>query len=86
MAMETRYKMKIGEEHHILPWLTMSAAMLINICVVGGDGKAGYERRTGEKFKREFVNSERAYGTSSQDLLARISSTKDGGWSQVTEE
>ena len=35
MVIATRYKMKIGEGHHILPWLIMYAAMLINICRCG---------------------------------------------------
>ena len=32
----------------------MYAAMLINICHVGEDGKTAYERRRGKKFKREL--------------------------------
>ena len=53
MALETRYKRNIGEAHDILPWLIMYAAMLINICSVGGHGKMAYERRRGRPFKRE---------------------------------
>ena len=54
MSLETRYQMKVDESHNVLPWLIMYAAMLINICRVGEDGKAAYERRRGKKFKREL--------------------------------
>ena len=54
MSLETRYNRKIGEGHNILPWLIMYAAMLINICSIGEDGKTAYERRRGKKFKREL--------------------------------
>ena len=46
--------MKIPVTHDVLPWLIMYAAMLINICRVGEDGKTAYERRRGKKFKREI--------------------------------
>ena len=32
----------------------MYAAMLINICLVGDDGRTPYERRKGRRFKREL--------------------------------
>ena len=54
MSLETRYQMKVEESHNVLPWLIMYAAMLINICRVGEDGKTAYERRRGKKFKREL--------------------------------
>ena len=54
MSLETRYHMKISESHNCLPWLIMYAAMLINICSIGEDGKTAYERRRGKKFKREL--------------------------------
>ena len=53
MSLETRYKMKIEEGHNVLPWLVMYAAMLLNICSVGEDGRTAYERRRGKKFRRE---------------------------------
>ena len=46
--------MKVEESHTVLPWLIMYAAMLINICSVGEDGKTAIERRRGKKFKREL--------------------------------
>ena len=54
-VLESRYKMKVEESHTVLPWLIMYAAMLINICSVGEDGKTAYERRGGKKFKRELA-------------------------------
>ena len=45
--------MKIQEGHNVLPWLIMYAAMLLNICRVGEDGRTAYERRRGKKFRRE---------------------------------
>ena len=54
MALGTRYKTKIGEGHNILPWLIMYAAMLINICSVGEDGKTAFERGRGKIFEREL--------------------------------
>ena len=53
-ALESRYQMKIGEAHNVLPWLIMYAAILINICSIGEDGKTAYERRRGKSFKREI--------------------------------
>ena len=53
-ALESRYHMKIGESHNVLPWLVMYAAMLIIACKVGDDGKTAYERRRRKKFKREL--------------------------------
>ena len=35
-------------------WFIMYAAMLINICHVGSDGRTAFERRRGNKFKREL--------------------------------
>ena len=32
----------------------MYAAMLLNICSIGEDGKTAYERRRGKRFKREI--------------------------------
>ena len=52
-VIESRYQMKIGESHNVLPWLIMYAAMLINLCSVGEDGKTAYKRRRGKRFKRE---------------------------------
>ena len=58
MALETRYQMKIGEGHDILPWLAMYAAVLLNICSVGEAGKTAHERRRVKKCKRELVDLE----------------------------
>lgn len=57
----------------------MYAAMLINICSVGGDGKTTYERDVrARSSKGNCLNSVRAYGISSQGQLAKTSSTKHG--------
>ena len=45
MALETRYNMKFNQSHHILPWLIMCAAMLINVWSAGDGGNTAYERR-----------------------------------------
>ena len=51
MSLETPYKMKIEEGHNVLPWLIMCAAMLLNICSVGEDGRTASERQRGNKFR-----------------------------------
>ena len=48
MALESRYKMKIKEDHPIYPWLIMHAAILINVCKVNDDGRTAYEARKGK--------------------------------------
>ena len=52
--LEGRYKRKILEEHPIWPWAVMYAAVLINICLVGDDGRTPNGRRKGRRFKREL--------------------------------
>ena len=54
LCLESRYKRKILEDHPIWPWAVMYAAMLINICLVGEDGRTPYERRKGRRFKKEL--------------------------------
>ena len=52
LSLESRYKMKLKEDHPIMAWLVRHAAMLINIIKVGQDGRTAYERRKGRKFNR----------------------------------
>ena len=54
LGLESRYQRKILEDHPIWPWVVMYAALLINLCVVGEDGRTPYERRKGRRFKREL--------------------------------
>jgi hypothetical protein len=44
LALESRYKRKITEEHNIIPWLVKEAADSINRYQVGSDGKTRRER------------------------------------------
>ena len=52
LGLESRYQRKILEDHPIWPWAVMYAAILINICLVGDDGRTSYERKKGRRFKR----------------------------------
>ena len=47
-ALENRWRLKIGEEHKVLAWLTEYAAVLLNRYEVGHDGKTSYERLRGK--------------------------------------
>lgn len=47
-ALETRWKVKIGEEQKVLSWLVEYAAVLVNRYEVGHDGKTPYERARGK--------------------------------------
>ena len=49
---EERYEVAIGEKHIMLPWWVKYAAVLINMCRIGEDGKTGYERRRGRAWKK----------------------------------
>ena len=71
---EHRYKCTIKEDHCIWPWLIMYAGILINICLVGDDGRTAYERRKGRKFKRDLPE----IGECIWYLRARISREKQG--------
>ena len=52
LALQARYKSKIRTDHPIMPWLVHHAAILIDICRVGNDGRTPYERKKGKKFIR----------------------------------
>ena len=54
LCLESRCKREILEDHPIWPWAVMYAAMLINICLVGEDGRTPYERRKGNRVKKEL--------------------------------
>ena len=54
LALESRCKSKIRQDHPIFPWLIRHSAILINIAKVGDDGKTAYERRKGKKFLRSI--------------------------------
>ena len=52
LALESRNKSKIREDHPIMHWLIKHDAMLISLVSVGEDGRTAYERRKGRKFFR----------------------------------
>jgi hypothetical protein len=52
LSVQRRYSCNIREDHPIWPWLVMYAALLLNLCDVGEDGRTAYERRKGRKFKK----------------------------------
>lgn len=52
LALQPRYKSRIRSDHPILPWLAKHAAMILNLCKVGKDGRTAYERRKGKRFLR----------------------------------
>ena len=61
-GLEARYKQKVGAEHPSLPWLVRHAAGVKSRLQVGEDGKTGYERLRGKRFKGEWVEFDSAYG------------------------
>jgi len=52
LCLQSRYRMKIKVDHPIMPWLAHHAALLIDICRIGEDGRTPYERRKGKRFIR----------------------------------
>ena len=52
LAVEWRYKTTLKENHNVLPWMVRYAAMTINLCRRGEDGRTPYERRKNRKFHR----------------------------------
>ena len=54
LGLESRCQCKIMEDHPIWPWAVMYSAMLINICLVGEDGRTPYERRKGRSLRRNY--------------------------------
>ena len=52
LALQSRYKSRIRSDHPILPWLVKHAAMILNLCKIGNDGRIAYERRKGKRFLR----------------------------------
>ena len=54
LAVESRYKSVIKEDHPILPWIVKYAGITISLCRKGEDGRTAYERRRGERYLREL--------------------------------
>jgi len=52
LALQSRYGCKIRADHPIMPWLIKHAALLIDLCKVGEDGRTPFERRKGKRFHR----------------------------------
>ena len=48
-AVESRWGVKIGARHSIVPWLVEYAAVLLNRFEVGRDGRTAFERSKGRK-------------------------------------
>ena len=57
LALQSRYKSRIRSDHPILPWLVTHAAMILNLCKVGKDGRTAHERRKGKRFLRALPES-----------------------------
>ena len=49
IAVESRWRVKIGARHSIVPWLVEYAAVLLNRFEVGRDGRTAFERSKGRK-------------------------------------
>ena len=54
-GLEERYQQKIEGNHAALPWLIRHAAGVMSRLMVGDDGKTGYERLKGKRFRGEWV-------------------------------
>ena len=54
-GLETRYRMKVTEDHMCLPWLMRYSAALMNRFEVGSDGRTPYERWKGKTFRRKMA-------------------------------
>ena len=52
VALENRYRVNIGVDHHILPWLIRYAANILPWYKIGRDGKTAYERLKGRKYRK----------------------------------
>jgi len=52
LSVQKTYSCNVREDHPVWPWLVMYASLLLNLCVVGEDGRTAYERRKGRKFKK----------------------------------
>ena len=50
-ALECRWGLKIPAAHRVVPWLMEYAAVLLNRCEVGRDGRTSYERMKGKQAK-----------------------------------
>ena len=50
-ALETRWGVRLGAKHSVVPWLIEYAAVLLNRFEVGKDGKTAYERSKGRPSK-----------------------------------
>ena len=54
LGLQSRYQTKLRADHPVMPWVIKHAAVLINICKVGEDGRTAWERRKGQKFNRQL--------------------------------
>ena len=51
-ALDEKYKIEIGENHALMPWLVSHAASQLCRFKMGLDGKTAYERCRGKKFRK----------------------------------
>ena len=54
-ALEEKLGGKLGADDSIFPWLILHAGTVLNIFLVGHDGKTPHERLRGRKSKRELM-------------------------------
>ena len=52
LALESRYKNRIREDHPITSWLVRHSATILNLAQVGDNGRTAFERWKGRKFNR----------------------------------
>ena len=54
LGLQSRYRTRLRSDHPVMPWVIKHAALLINICKVGEDGRTAWERRKGKNFNRQL--------------------------------
>ena len=50
LCLQSRYGTRIAVDNPMMPWFMHHAALLIDICRIGEDGRPLYERRKGKRF------------------------------------
>ena len=55
LGIESRYEIKMGREHMVVPWMIKHAAEMVKRLSVGKDGKTAWQRLKGKKFKGELL-------------------------------
>ena len=53
LALEKRYGIQVLENHHLLPWMNICAALLYNICAVRDHERTVWEKRRGKQLHEE---------------------------------